>query len=105
MSNIEINEYDVGDVVRISGVFTENSVAKTPQVVHVEYKKPAGSVVVLILGTDAAVVEDSAGHIHADLEIDTVGTWYYKFEGLSTDNPAKKRGAGESAFVIKQGHF
>lgn len=93
--------YDKGDVVRCSVEFRNNSeVLSDPSVVTFKVKNPAGTVTTYVYGTDIAVVKDSTGMYHVDIEIDSVGIWYYRFIGSGT-----LKAASEAKFTIKQSEF
>jgi hypothetical protein len=102
-----MNEYDVGDVVKMKGTFKENDVVKDPPVVRFLYAKPGSTTVTLVYGTDLNVIRDSEGVYHVDMPINTGehGTWYYRAEGWTVDVPAVRKGAGESAFSVAKSNL
>jgi hypothetical protein len=87
---------DVGDLHRISAVFTVSGTASNPTAVKFLYKDPSGTTTTLVYGTDAALVNDSAGHYHVDIDCDEAGTWYYRWESTGTGQAAE-----EGRFVVR----
>lgn len=95
------NQYDNGDLVRVSVVFTDSSNANVdPTVVKVSVKTPAGVTTTYTYGTDAALVKDSAGHYHLDIDASASGTWHYRWFSTGTG-----QAAAESFFVVNAGNF
>lgn len=93
------NTYDVGDLVRVSTVFTDAILegAIDPDVVKLSVKTPDGDVVTYVYGTDAIVERDSLGNFHADLDVDQSGTWVYRW--WSTGDG---QGASENYFKVRE---
>lgn len=74
------NEYELGDLVRCSGAFTDsNGTATDPSAVLFDWRRPDNVKATYTYGTDAQLVKDSTGNYHVDLDADLVGTWYYRF--------------------------
>lgn len=79
------NVYLIGVQVRLSATFaTSAGVATDPTTVIVKYAAPGASVVTKTYGVDAAVVKDSTGHYHIDLDLSTAGEWSYRWTGSGT---------------------
>lgn len=79
------NSYDFGDLVRVSGAFTNSSgVAQDPTVVKCSIRSPAGVVTTYVYGTDAALVKDSTGNYHADVSAAAIGWYYYRWFSTGT---------------------
>ena len=77
--------YRVGDLVRITGTWTNAAgTAVDPDAVVVSYKPPSGTTTTLTYGVDAEVVKDSTGVYHVDIDADETGTWGYKFQSTGT---------------------
>lgn len=75
-------QINIGDVRRVSVVFaTTAGVATDPTAVLLYYKKPGTAYITLTYGVDAALIKDSVGNYHADLTLDTAGTWQYEWRG------------------------
>ena len=90
--------YDVGDKVRLSGVFTDAVGAyHDPTAIYVKYADPGGTATTLQYGVDAAVICDSEGHYHVDVDIDEAGNWPYRWYATGTG-----RSAGEARLVVKR---
>lgn len=93
--------YDKNDVVRCSVEFKNTSgTLSDPSVVTFKIKNPAGTTTTYVYGTDAALVKDATGQYHIDVDIDSVGIYYYRFIGSGT-----LKAANEGKFTIKQTEF
>lgn len=80
-----INAYNVGDQARISGAFTTAAgVAQDPTALTFKYTDPSGNVTTLVYNTDAALVKDSTGNYHVDIDIDERGRWFYRWIATGT---------------------
>lgn len=92
-----INVYDVGDVPRISGAFTDaNDDPADPSAVSLAYTDPSGNVTTLVYGVDAALVKASTGNYYAEITADETGDWHYRW--VSTGTGA---GAQIGQFAVK----
>jgi hypothetical protein len=88
------NTYDVGDLVRVTGTFTNAaSVAQDPTAVLFKYKDPSGNKTTLTYNTDVSVVKSATGVYYVDVDVDEIGRWYYRWQGTGTG-----QSAGESYF-------
>jgi len=97
MSNI----YDLGDLVRCAGTFTDASGNLVdPTVVKAATQNPAGTDTIYQYGTDAALVRDSAGAYHLDVSATSAGRWYYRFYSTGTG-----QASGESYFDVSISQF
>lgn len=93
--------YDKGDAVRCSATFKNSSnVVVDPTTVTFKYKDPSGNITPLVYGTDVAVVKDSTGNYHVDVNADKSGTWFYRFESTGTGQAAE-----EGTFEVAESHF
>ena len=74
------SDYDVGDVVRITGTFTSTSGALTnPTKVSIRHQTPeTGSVVIRTSTTGGGVGNPSTGKFTSDVLIDSSGVWEYR---------------------------
>ena len=96
-----MNTFDYGDLVRVAGTWTTAaSVATDPTIVRFQYTDPSGNTTALLYGTDAAVVRDSTGVYHVDINVDEVGIWRYRWYSTGTGQAAT-----ESMFNIRRSHF
>lgn len=86
-----MNNYDVGDRVRLSAEFTVSGADTDPTAVTLQIKDPSGTVTTLTYGTDAALKRDSEGKFYYDLDITMHGTWVYRFAGTETAAAAEER--------------
>lgn len=99
------NIYEVGDLVRCYGVFTDqDSVALDPTNVFFSYKNPAGTITTLTYGVDAALVKSGVGNYYVDITVPSAltatGTWYYRFYSTGTGQTAN-----EALFVVPVTNF
>lgn len=95
------NRYDVGDLVRVAGVFTNAAgTAVDPTAVFAKYKDPGGTITTLVYLTDLALVRDSAGNYHVDINADEAGRWCYRFYATGTGQSAE-----EGEFLVDQSCF
>lgn len=94
------NTYDIGDEIRLTGVFTVSGVATDPTVVRCKVRAPGGAVTTSLYGTDAALVKDATGTYHLDLTLTLTGTYYYRWEGTGAAQAAE-----ETAFNVRPSVF
>lgn len=95
------NTYDVGDVVRLTGTFENQSDAYVdPGGVQVKVKNPLGTSTTYVYGTDAEVMKTSTGNYYIDIEASLEGVWYYRWEGLTSN-----KGAAEHSFQVRDSQF
>jgi hypothetical protein len=88
-------------MVRVSAAFTNSAgTAVDPTEVYFEYKDPDGIETLLTYGTDAALVRDSAGNYHVDVDADTEGGWYYRWYSTGTGQTA-----AEGSFGVNGSQF
>lgn len=76
------NVYDVGDTAKLAGTFTNpdnNNALFDPSVVKLSVKTPSGTVTTYTYNTDVLLVRDSIGSYSYLLELDTAGTYYYRW--------------------------
>lgn len=91
------NTYDVGDLVRVTGTFTDSDgTAVDPTTVTVYHKDPSGNITEWVYLTDTDVVQDTNGTYYADIDIDESGRWYYRFKGTGSG-----QAAGETYFQVR----
>jgi len=77
--------YDLGDVVRQTGSFTNSAgAAADPTGVTFSYTDPAGTTTSLVYPTDAALVKDSTGVYHVDITASTEGIWRWRWLSTGT---------------------
>jgi hypothetical protein len=86
---MSVNVYDKGDLLRITGTFTNASnAAIDPTVVLFKYRNPAGTSTTLTYGVDAALVKSATGIYYVDLDMSSSGVWYAKFQSTGTGQAA-----------------
>ena len=93
-----INQYEIGDVVRVSGVFTNQvrGAAIDPAVVTFLYKPYLLPTVTLTYGIDAAVVRDGTGNYHVDVDANASGPWTWRWASTGIG-----QAADEGQFYVK----
>jgi hypothetical protein len=75
------NIYDVGQLVRLSVVFTVNSVEQSPTALTLEITDPSGDT---ITKDEGEVVEDDTGDFHYDHgPVTEEGKWTYQWSGTA----------------------
>lgn len=89
-----INEYDIGDVVRVSAAFTNAAGAPANTTATLRVRKPDLSV------TTPSLTNDGTGLYHYDIVVDMAGNWFYRAEGTGT-----VAAAGERSFTAKKSAF
>lgn len=92
--------YDKGDRPRCQAEFKLSNVLTDPTTVTFKYKKPDGTIVTLVYGTDVSLVKASTGIYYVDVDIDASGQWFYRFEGTGT-----VKAASESKFTVRVSEF
>ena len=91
-------QYDLGDVVRETGRFTDTAgVATDPAVVTFSYTNPSGVTTSLVYSTDAALVKTGTGVYYVDIPASIKGVWRWRW--LSTGTGAAST-EGQFAVVI-----
>lgn len=81
--------YQVGDLVRATGTFTNAAGTVTdPAAVLAQYRDPSSNTASLTYGVDAALVKDSTGVYHVDIDADEVGWWHYRFYSTGSGQAA-----------------
>jgi hypothetical protein len=93
--------YQVGDLVRVAAVWTNSAGAPTdPTAVFAQTKAPDGTVTELEYNADVALVKDSTGNYHVDIDANAAGIWRYRFYSTGTG-----QGANEGYFVVEPSAF
>jgi len=95
------NKYEVGDLVRITGTFTNAAGANVdPTIVRGKYKDPSGNA-----ATESSPTNSAVGVYYFDIDVDEAGIWYYRFEGESAAPASTAQGANESYFNVSSSQF
>lgn len=90
-----VNEYDIGDVVRLTGAFSQSSVAVDPTAVSMIVRRPDGIKTTYVYGTDLALVKSATGTYYLDYTPVMAGQHWYRW--VTTGTGAS---AGEERFVV-----
>ena len=92
------NTYDVGDVVRCTGTFTDSDGnAQDPTAVLFAFTTPAGVLTTYTYGVDAELIKSATGVYYADLAITESRTWRYRLYATGTG-----QSAGSSWFNVRE---
>ena len=76
------DHYARGALVRVRVSFTRDGTFADPDGVNLRFRPPRQTHTTLIYGVDAAIVKDSTGVYHADLDTTpAAGIWHYRWEG------------------------
>jgi RPA family protein len=93
--------YDIGDQIRINGVFTDSEGdAVDNATVEFSIKDPSGNVVTYIYPDDDEIVKDGVGEYHYLMVIGEAGWWWYRWEGTGSGATAM-----ESYFEVRESNF
>jgi hypothetical protein len=99
--------YDVGDKPEVSVIFTTRAgVAADPTGVTCTIETPLGTETTYTYGTDAAVVKDSTGHYHLDVNATDLTSpdgdriWNYRWRGTGAIVASE-----EGSFTVRRTHF
>ena len=101
MSCAATDTFDIGDLVRCEGRFT-NLVGTLidPATVTFKIKDPNGAVTTYSYPADAQVIKSATGIYYVDVNATKAGTWYYRFYSTGTS-----QAAGETAFKVAASQF
>lgn len=95
------NQYNVGDLVRCTGVFTDASGDRVdPSAVIAKIKKPDGTSTTYTYGVDAALVHESQGVFRLDVAPTQEGIYFYRFQATGTG-----QSAGDNHFEVQPSQF
>lgn len=94
-----MNSYDIGDLIRLRGSFTNSAAAAVdPSSVTLQYRQFAvdpASYTTLIYGVNS-IVKASTGEYYHDLSVNSDGEWRYRWNGLGAN-----AAAAEISFKIR----
>jgi hypothetical protein len=77
--------YGKGDLVRVTGTFTDSDgVATDPTAVLFKYKPPTGATVTYIYLTDAELNKSATGIYYVDVSATESGVWWYEYSSTGT---------------------
>ena len=89
--------YDINDVVRMTGTFTDSGAALLdPTKVTVVYETPDGTATALVYGVDASVKKASSGVFYLDHLTTALGQYEYRFTSTGTG-----AASGETYFSVR----
>lgn len=93
-----MNNYDYGDLVRISGTFMDKEAGDAPvdpTTVTLTIRKPGGATIAKSFPAD--ITKDSVGSYHYDIGLDAVGLWYYRWSSTGVGQAAE-----EGCFMVRK---
>lgn len=96
-----VNEFDVGDVVKTTATFLDDSgVAADPTTVTFMVKSPLGAISSATYGSGTTIGKIGIGTYTSSFVISTEGLWYYRWAGSGAVAAAEEARvfARESAF-------
>lgn len=94
-------DYLLGETTRIHCSAADAAgVATDPPVLRLRVKSPSGSVTDYTHGADPEIVRAGVGLFHADIALDAVGYWSWRWE---TGLPHV--GADEGLLLVRKGRF
>lgn len=75
------NTHDLGDSVKVNGVFTTPTTGAPldPETVKLSVLAPDGTLTTYVYNTDSQVQRDSQGVYFAYIDANLPGTWYYRW--------------------------
>ena len=86
------NKYEVGDLVRITGTFTNAAGANVdPTIVRGKYKDPSGNA-----ATESSPTNSAVGVYYFDIDADEAGVWYYRWWSTGAG-----QAAAEQSFTVQ----
>lgn len=96
-----MNAYDKGDLVRVTGTF-KNAAGELldPGTVRFKFKDPTGLVTTFTYLTDGQLVRDSLGTFHVDIDANSSGDFFYRWESLGSG-----KAAAENSFNVVDSNF
>ena len=85
-----MNVYDLGDLAHVTVAFTTSAgVATDPTIVNFKYRLADDTTwTTLVYGTDIALIKDSVGNYHVDINCDAVGVARYRWWSTGTGQAA-----------------
>ena len=93
--------YDKNDLLRLQAEFVDvDGSLDDPDEVTIKHKDPSGNTTTLTYVAGSTVNRLSTGKFYIDLELDEVGTWYWRAEGS-----ASPQAAAERSFVVRTTQF
>ena len=85
--------FELNDAPRVTAEFLNpDGSAFDPSAVFFKFKNPSRIETVYQYGVDAALVKDSTGNYHVDIDANAVGLWKWKFYATGSGQSAQ---AGE----------
>lgn len=101
-TNSQQDGYVVGNLIRCEGTFEneDGDFIDPTGTVLFKFKNPAGAITTYVYLTDVQLIRDSTGHFHVDVNIDTHGMWWYRFQSTGDG-----KAADETSFSVLRSEF
>lgn len=96
--------YDLGDVVRVTGTWTDSDgTATDPGTIVFSYTDPEGTATSLTYGVDAEVVKSSTGVYYVDVTASLEGTWFWRWVATGSGASADEGQFAVTRITIRAG--
>lgn len=95
-----MNSYTLGSLVRLTATFEVSDVATNPTAITFKLRKPDGTVVTYVYGTDAELVRGSTGVFYVDWTMAAEGVHAWRMAGTGA-----AIGAAEKTFTVLESAF
>lgn len=92
--------YDIGDTARVTLNLTVDDTLSNPTALTAKVMTPRGVITTVVYGVDLALVRDSTGVYHLDVDCTEAGVWTVHFQATGTG-----KGAAEHSFSVRRGAF
>lgn len=86
-----MSNYPVGNTIRVTAAFTNSAgTAIDPTAVYCTVLSPAGVTTTYQYGVDGALIKDSTGNYHLDIDASSAGEWRYRWYSTGTGKAAEE---------------
>ena len=93
--------YGIGDIGRLQAAFQDvDNAYADPSSIKFKLKKPNGSIIVYVYGTDPQIVKSALGVYYVDYFVTEHGRYFYRYEGTGL-----VFAAAEESFNVKKSNF
>ena len=94
------NEYDIGDLVRMSAVFMVGTVPTNPTTTTFKIKIPTGAVTTYVYGVNLQLIKPAPGNFLVDFTPTLPGEHFYYYAGTGACQAVE-----EASFFVKESEF
>ena len=93
--------YGKGDLVRVTGTFSDNNgTAVDPTVVLFKFKAPSSATVTYTYGEDGELIKSATGVYYVDVSATESGKWWHEFSSTGVG-----QAVNESYFEVRQSNI